>query len=406
MVTSPLLPTYARFPLAFERGEGAWLISTKGERYLDFGGGIAVASLGYGHPHLIAALQEQGAKLWHTPNLFEIPQAERLASRLVAASFADFVFFTNSGTEAIEGAIKTARKYHSDGGCPERYRIITFTGAFHGRTLAAMAAGGNPKHLDGFGPRIDGFDAVPFGDIAAVEAVIGPQTGAILIEPIQGEGGIRTPPPGFLRALRDLCDKHGLLLIFDEVQTGIGRTGKLFASEFYGVPPDVMAIAKGLGGGFPIGAILTTRAAARGMTIGTHGTTFGGNPLATSIGNAVLDVVLTPGFFERVAGMGLRLKQQLAELKDRYGEVILEIRGEGLMLGIALRVSVDAFAAAARAEGLIVIPAAENVARLLPPLIIGEGEIAEAITRLHRTCQRIASDQRESLCAKATEAAT
>jgi acetylornithine/N-succinyldiaminopimelate aminotransferase len=406
MVTSPLLPTYARFPLAFERGEGAWLISTKGERYLDFGGGIAVASLGYGHPHLIAALQEQGAKLWHTSNLFEIPQAERLASRLVAASFADFVFFTNSGTEAIEGAIKTARKYHSDGGCPERYRIITFTGAFHGRTLAAMAAGGNPKHLDGFGPRIDGFDAVPFGDIAAVEAVIGPQTGAILIEPIQGEGGIRTPPPGFLRALRDLCDKHGLLLIFDEVQTGIGRTGKLFASEFYGVPPDVMAIAKGLGGGFPIGAILTTRAAARGMTIGTHGTTFGGNPLATSIGNAVLDVVLTPGFFERVAGMGLRLKQQLAELKDRYGEVILEIRGEGLMLGIALRVSVDAFAAAARAEGLIVIPAAENVARLLPPLIIGEGEIAEAITRLHRTCQRIASDQRESLCAKATEAAT
>jgi acetylornithine/N-succinyldiaminopimelate aminotransferase len=406
MVTSPLLPTYARFPLAFERGEGAWLISTKGERYLDFGGGIAVASLGYGHPHLIAALQEQGAKLWHTSNLFEIPQAERLASRLVAASFADFVFFTNSGTEAIEGAIKTARKYHSDGGRAERYRVITFTGAFHGRTLAAIAAGGNPKHLDGFGPRIDGFDAVPFGDIAAVEAVIGPQTGTILIEPIQGEGGIRTPPPGFLRALRDLCDKHGLLLIFDEVQTGIGRTGKLFAYEFYGVPPDIMAIAKGLGGGFPIGAILTTRAAARGMTIGTHGTTFGGNPLATSVGNAVLDVVLTPGFFERVASMGLRLKQQLAELKDRYAEVILEIRGEGLMLGIALRVSVDAFAAAARAEGLIVIPAAENVARLLPPLIIGEGEIAEAITRLHRTCRRIASDQPESLCAKATEAAT
>ncbi len=406
MVTSPLLPTYSRFPLAFERGEGAWLISTEGERYLDFGGGIAVASLGYGHPHLIAALQDQSAKLWHTSNLFEIPQAERLAARLVAASFADYAFFTNSGTEAVEGAIKTARKYHSDGGHPERYRIITFAGAFHGRTLAAMAAGGNPKHLDGFGPRVDGFDAVPFGDIEAVKAAIEPQSGAILIEPIQGEGGIRTPPPGFLRALRDLCDQHGLLLIFDEVQTGMGRTGKLFAYELSGVPPDIMAIAKGLGGGFPIGAMLTTRKAAFGMTAGTHGTTFGGNPLATSIGNAVLDVVIAPGFVEHVALMGLTLKQSLAKLKDRHSNVILEIRGEGLMLGIALRVPVNDFAAAAQAEGIIVIPAADNVARLLPPLIIGNAEIAEAIDRLHRTCQRVASGQPEIAWAKVTGAAT
>jgi acetylornithine/N-succinyldiaminopimelate aminotransferase len=406
MVTSRLLPTYARIPLAFERGDGAWLISKEGERYLDFGAGIAVASLGYGHSRLIAALQEQSAKLWHTSNLFEIPQAECLASRLVAVSFADYAFFTNSGTEAIEGAIKTARKYHSERGHPERYRIITFAGAFHGRTLAAMAAGGNPKHLDGFGPTVEGFDAVPFGDIEGVEAAIGPQSGAILIEPIQGEGGIRTPPPGFLRALRDLCDQHGLLLIFDEVQTGIGRTGKLFAYELYGVSPDIMTIAKGLGGGFPIGALLTTREAALGMTAGTHGTTFGGNPLATSIGNAVLDVVIAPGFIEHVALMGLTLKQSLAELKDRHREVITEIRGEGLMLGIALRVPVDDFTTAARAERLIVIPAADNVARLLPPLIIGNDEIAEAITRLHRACRRIASGQPEIVCAKVVGAAT
>jgi acetylornithine/N-succinyldiaminopimelate aminotransferase len=400
MVTSPLLPTYARIPLAFERGEGAWLISTKGEKYLDFGGGIAVASLGYGHPHLIAALQEQGAKLWHTSNLFEIPQAERLASRLVAASFADYVFFTNSGAEAVESAIKTARKYHSARGCPAKFRIITFAGAFHGRTLATIAAGGNPKHLDGFGPRVDGFDTVPLGDINAVKAAIGPQTAAILIEPIQGEGGIRTPPPGFLRALRELCDEDGLLLIFDEVQTGIARTGKLFAYELCGVPPDIMAIAKGLGAGFPIGAMLTTRKAALGMTAGTHGTTFGGNPLAASVANAVLDEVMAPGFIEHVALMGLKFKQSLAELKDRYGNVIVEIRGEGLMLGIALRVPVNDFAAAAQAEGLIVIPAADNVARLLPPLIVGEKEIAEAATRLHRTLRGIAADLGESAHAK------
>ncbi|MCI0601341.1 MAG: aspartate aminotransferase family protein [Beijerinckiaceae bacterium] len=401
-MTSPLLPTYARIPLAFERGKGAWLISTRGERYLDFGGGIAVASLGYGHPRLLAALQEQGAKLWHSSNLFETPQAERLALRLVEASFADYAFFTNSGAEAVEGAVKTARKYHSARGQPERFRIITFAGAFHGRTLATIAAGGNPKHLDGFGPKVDGFDTVPFGGLDAVEAAIGPRTGAILTEPIQGEGGIRTPPPGFLRALRDLCDKHGLLLIFDEVQTGIGRTGKLFAYELSGAAPDIMAIAKGLGGGFPIGAFLATREAAEGMTVGTHGTTFGGNPLAASIGNAVLDVVLAPGFIEHVALMGLKLKRKLAGLKDMHPEVISGIRGEGLMRGIALRVPVNDFAAAARAEGILVIPAADNVARLLPPLIIGEEEVAEGIARLGKACQRIASGRPESLPASAT----
>ncbi len=386
-MSSPLLPTYARSDLAFERGEGAWLISTKGERFLDFGAGIAVTSLGHRHPHLFKALSDQAAKIWHTSNLFEIPQARRLAQRLVDASFADYVFFTNSGAEAVEGAIKTARKYHAHRGEPQKYRTITFSGAFHGRTLAMIAAGGNPKYLEGFGPKVDGFDTVPFGDPEAARAAIGPQTAAILVEPIQGEGGIRVPPPGFLRALRELCDTHGLLLIFDEVQTGIGRTGKLFAYEFFGVAPDLMALAKGLGGGFPIGAFLATREAARGMTLGTHGTTFGGNPLAASIGNAVLDVVLAPGFLERVRIIGQKLKQALVMLKERHGAIVADVRGEGLMQGIALCMPVDDFAAAARREGIIVIPAAENVARLLPPLIIGEEEVAEAAARLSSACQ-------------------
>jgi acetylornithine/N-succinyldiaminopimelate aminotransferase len=402
-VTSSLLPTYARYKLAFEHGEGAWLTSTTGERFLDFGGGIAVASLGYSHPHLIAALNQQGAKIWHTSNLFEIPQAERLAARLVEVSFADYVFFTNSGAEAVEGAIKTARKFHSASGHPEKFHIITFTGAFHGRTLATIAAAGNPKYIEGFGPKVEGFETVPFGDIEAVKTAIGPQTGAILIEPIQGEGGIRIADPQFLRALRDLCDQHGLLLMFDEVQTGIGRTGKLFAYQLSGVTPDIMAVAKGIGGGFPLGAFLATREAAKGMTVGTHGTTFGGNPLATSIGNAVLDVVLAPGFIEHVAAMGLKLKQSLAELKDRHREVIAEIRGEGLMQGIALRVPVNDFAAAARAEGILVIPAADNVARLLPPLIIGEAEISEAMARFDAACRRIEQGKFQPGAAKPSE---
>jgi acetylornithine/N-succinyldiaminopimelate aminotransferase len=390
-VSSSLLPTYARAKLAFERGEGAWLVSTAGERYLDFGAGIAVASLGHCHPHLVKALTAQAQKLWHVSNLFEIPQAELLGRRLAAASFADLVFFANSGTEAIEGAIKTARKYHFVSGHPEKFRIITLQGAFHGRTIAAVTAGGNPKYLEGFGPKLEGFDQVPFADLPALKAAIGPHTAAILVEPIQGEGGIRALPLAQLQAMRQLCDEHGLLLILDEVQTGMGRTGKLFAYEHAGITPDIMTLAKGLGGGFPLGAFLVTAEAGKGMGVGTHGTTFGGNPLATSVGNAVLDVILDEGFIEHVAAMGRRLHEGLSRLKSRHPGVIAEIRGEGLMLGIRARVPVQDFVAAALAEKLILIPAGDNVARLLPPLIVGEAEIDEALARLEATAARVES---------------
>ena len=386
---SPILPTYARADIAFETGEGAWLTSSEGTRYLDFGGGIAVASLGYAHPHLVEALTQQGAKIWHTSNLFKIPEGERLAQRLVDKTFADTVFFTNSGAEAMECAIKMARKYQSANGHPEKYRIITFEGAFHGRTLATIAAGGQQKYLDGFGPKVDGFDQVPFGDHEALKAAIGPQTGAILIEPIQGEGGIRPVPPQCLRGLRALCDEHGLLLIFDEVQTGVGRTGKFFACELSGVTPDIMAVAKGIGGGFPLGACLATENAARGMTAGTHGTTYGGNPLAMAVGNAVLDVVLSEGFLDHVREMGLLLKQRLAEVQDRHPSIVELVRGEGLMLGVKLRVNNGDFAAAARAEHLLVIPAGDNVVRLLPPLVITEADALEAVSRLDAACARM-----------------
>lgn len=392
-MTSSLLPTYARYPLAFARGEGVWLETDDGERYLDLGGGIAVASLGYAHPHLNATLMDQGAKLWHTSNLFQIPQAERLGKRLADATFADLVFFTNSGAEALEGAIKTARKYHAVSGQPERFRTITFEGAFHGRTLATIAAGGNPKYLDGFGPAMPGFDQVAYGDIEAVKAAIGPETAAILVEPIQGEGGIRVPPRPFLRALRELADAHGLLLILDEVQSGVGRTGKLFAYEHAGIAPDIMAIAKGIGGGFPLGAFLTTAEAGKGMTAGTHGTTYGGNPLATAIGNAVLDVVLADGFLAEVAEKGLRLKQKLAALHDLYPDVVAEVRGEGLMLGLRLRVPPAEFAAAGRDARVVVIPAGENVVRLLPPLIISQAEIDEGVARLEAACRQLSQPQ-------------
>ncbi|HKH81387.1 MAG TPA: aspartate aminotransferase family protein [Methylovirgula sp.] len=389
-MTSSLLPTYARANLAFERGEGAWLTSTEGERFLDFGAGIAVTSLGHAHPHLVKTLIAQAQKLWHVSNLFEIPQAELLGRRLAEASFADLVFFTNSGTEAVEGAIKTARKYHFVSGHPEKFRIITVQGAFHGRTIAAVTAGGNPKHLEGFGPKPEGFDQVPFGDLEALRAAIGPQTGAILVEPIQGEGGIRAVPLAHLQAMRKLCDEHRLLLILDEVQSGLGRTGRLFAYEHAGITPDIMTLAKGLGGGFPLGAFLVTREAGKGMTLGTHGTTFGGNPLATAVGNAVLDIVLAEGFVDHVARMGALLKQGLMDLKARHPGVIAEIRGEGLMLGIAARVPVQDFFAAALKEKLILIPAGDNVARLLPALIVGEAEIAEALVRLDATASRLA----------------
>ena len=388
-MSSAIVPVYARADVAFERGDGCWLTATTGERYLDFGGGIAVASLGYSHPHLVETLTAQAGKLWHTSNLFQMPDGERLARRLADATFADLVFFANSGAEANEAAIKMARKRQSAGGHPEKYRILTFEGAFHGRTLATIAAGGQAKYIEGFGPKVDGFDQIPVTDIAAVEAAIGPGTGAIMIEPIQGEGGVRTIPGEFLRGLRALCDEHGLLLIFDEIQTGVGRTGKLFAYEHSGVTPDIMTIAKGIGGGFPMGACLATADAASGLAPGTHGTTFGGNPLAMAVGNAVLDIVLADGFVERVARLGLLARQRLAELKDRRPDVIEEIRGEGLMIGLKVKVPPAEFAAVARAHHLLTIPAGDNVVRLLPPLVLSDEELGEGVRRLDAACADI-----------------
>ncbi|MEA2985711.1 MAG: acetylornithine/N-succinyldiaminopimelate aminotransferase [Alphaproteobacteria bacterium] len=396
-MASHILPTYARIDLAFERGEGAWLIATNGDRYLDFASGIAVNALGHAHPRLVAALTEQANKLWHVSNLYRIPEAERLAERLCEVSFADNVFFTNSGAEAMECAIKMVRKYQSASGRPERFRLVTFEGAFHGRTMATIAAGGQKKHLEGFGPAVEGFDQVPFGDLEAVKRAIGPQTAGILIEPIQGEGGVRVAAPAFLRALRLLCDEHGLLLIFDEVQTGIGRTGSFFAYERAGVPPDIMAIAKGIGGGFPLGACLGTAEAAKGMTVGTHGSTYGGNPLATALGNAILDVTLAPGFLDHVRRIGLLFKQRLAELKDRHPAVIAEVRGEGLLIGLRTVVPNAKLVDAMRAEKMLAPAAGDNVVRLLPPLIVGDAEISEAMARIERACSAIERELEQPL---------
>jgi acetylornithine/N-succinyldiaminopimelate aminotransferase len=394
---SSIVPTYARSDLVFEQGEGAWLVTADGRRVLDFGAGIAVNALGHAHPHLVEALTSQAQKVWHISNLYQNPDGERLAKRLTDATFADLVFFSNSGAEALEASIKMARKYHSVNGQPERFGIITFEGAFHGRTLATIAAGGQKKYLDGFGPKVEGFDQVPFGDDEALKAAIGPQTGAILIEPVQGEGGIRPVPTERLRALRQLCDERGLLLIFDEVQTGVGRTGKLFAHEWAGISPDIMAVAKGIGGGFPMGACLATAEAAKGLTAGTHGTTFGGNPLAMAVGNAVLDVVLAPGFLEHVQKMGLLMKQRLAELKDRHPAVIADIRGQGLMIGIKTHIPNTDLAKAAEAEDLLLITAGDNVVRLLPPLIIDEAEVSAAVDRIDHACQRLEDEMRQPM---------
>ena len=393
-MTSPLLPTYARAELSFEKGEGPWLYGRDGERYLDFGAGIAVNALGHAHPHLVQALTEQATKVWHTSNLFQIPEGERLAKRLVENTFADVVFFSNSGAEANEAAIKMARKYHAAKGHPERFRIVTFEGAFHGRTLATIAAGGQAKYLEGFGPKVEGFDQVPVDDLKALKAVIGPETAALMIEPIQGEGGVRTVSNAFMRELRSLCDEHGLLLIFDEIQTGVGRTGKLFAYESTGVTPDIMSVAKGIGGGFPMGACLATADAAKGMTVGTHGTTFGGNPLAMAVGNAVLDVILAPGFLKEVERKGLLLKQRLAELKDRHPSVIADVRGQGLMMGLRTVVPNTEFVTAARAEKLLLIGAGDNVVRLLPPLIVGDADISDAVNRIDAACLAIEAEQK------------
>ena len=388
MIT-PVLPTYARADLEFERGEGPWLITAKGERYLDFGAGIAVNVVGHAHPHLIAALTEQASKVWHTSNIYRIPGQEKLARRLVEATFADTVFFTNSGAEALECAIKMARKYHADGGAPERYELITMEGAFHGRTLATIAAGGQKKYLEGFGPAMPGFPQVPFCDLKALEAAIGPATAGILIEPIQGEGGIRVIPNEDLRRIRALCDEKGILLVLDEVQTGVGRTGKLFAHELAGITPDIMAVAKALGGGFPVGACLATEEAARGMTAGTHGSTFGGNPLAMAVANAVMDLTLDENFLPHVQMLGLKLRQKLAMLADRYPRIVEGVRGEGLMLGIKCRVTNTDLVAALRDEKMLAVGAGDNVVRLLPPLNIEEAHLEEAMEKLMAACGKL-----------------
>lgn len=387
---SPLLPTYARAPVTLERGEGAYAYASDGRRFLDFGSGVAVTGLGHAHPHLVAALTTQAGNIWHTSNLYQVPGQQRLAERLVAATFADTVFFCNSGAEALECSIKMARKYHSHRGAAERFRIVTFEGAFHGRTLATIAAGGQKKHLDGFGPKVDGFDQVPFGDLEALKQAIGPTTAGLLIEPVQGEGGVRPVLPAFMQALRALCDEHGLLLLLDEVQTGVGRTGKLFAHEWTGVTPDIMAIAKGIGGGFPMGACLATERAAAGLTAGSHGSTFGGNPLAMAVGNAVLDIVLAPGFLDHVNRIANYLRQQLAMVADRNREIVEEVRGQGLLLGLKCKVANNELIDALRERGMLAVGAGDNVVRILPPLIVEEAHVREAIGILNDACAFLA----------------
>lgn len=384
-----VLPTYARADLAFDRGEGAYLYATDGRRYLDFAAGVAVNALGHSHPRLVAALTAQAGKLWHCSNLYRVPGQERVATRLIESTFADTVFFCNSGAEAMECCIKMARRYHHVGGHPERYRIICAEGAFHGRTLATIAAGGQKKHLDGFGPAVDGFDHVPFGNLNALRAAITAETAAILVEPVQGEGGIVPAEPDYLRRLRETADEFGILLMFDEVQTGMGRSGKLFAHEISGIAPDIMGIAKGLGGGFPVGACLATEAAARGMTAGTHGSTFGGNPLAMAVAETVLDVVLEPGFLDEVDRIAALLRREVEAVAARFPTLIEDVRGLGLLLGIKPRIPNGELIARLRDNGLLVVGAGNNVVRLAPPLTIREAEVALATEILSRTLSEL-----------------
>ncbi len=387
---SALLPNYARADLAFERGEGAWLWSTDGRRFLDFGAGIATSSLGHNHPHLVKAITEQAAKVMHVSNLYRIPQAERLAARLVEATFADSVFFCNSGAEANEGMVKMMRRAMAQTGKPERYRFICFEGAFHGRTLGMLAATGNAKYLEGFGPPVEGFDHVPFDNMNAVRAAIGPNTAGIILEPIQGEGGVRAPDARFLQDLRKTCDEFGLLLGLDEVQTGMGRTGKLFAYMWSGIEPDVISSAKGIGGGFPLGAVLAKEHIAKYLIPGTHGTTYGGNPLACAAGNAVLDVLLTEGFLDEVERMGRLLQTGLREIVGEYPGVVDEVRGQGLLIGLHCVAPVGEVQAAAIAEGLLTVTAGENTLRIIPPLIVRESECEQGLAMLRRACAQVA----------------
>jgi acetylornithine/N-succinyldiaminopimelate aminotransferase len=387
-----VLPTYNRAPLAFVTGEGSWLTAADGSRYLDLGAGIAVNVLGHANPDLVAALTEQAGKLWHVSNLYQIPEQQRLADALVAATFADTVFFTNSGTEAAELAIKMARKYWYDKGQPERIEIITFEGAFHGRSTGAIAAAGSEKMVKGFGPLLPGFRQLPWGDGAAPRAAIGPQTAAVMVEPIQGEGGIRAMPDAELRALRALCDAAGALLILDEVQCGMGRTGRLFAHEWAGITPDIMMVAKGIGGGFPLGAVLATENAASGMVAGTHGSTYGGNPLACAVGARVMEIVATPEFLAEVNRKAALFRQGLEGLVASHPTVFEAVRGHGLMLGLKCLPPPAAVVSVAYGEGLLAVPAADNVLRLLPALNITDADLAEALARLDRAATALAAD--------------
>jgi len=385
-----VLPTYTRAPLSFVEGQGCWLTEKSGERYLDLGAGIAVNALGHAHPALVAALTRQAGKLWHTSNLYHIPQQEALAARLVAATFADTVFFTNSGTEAAELVIKMARKYWFDKGQPQRVKIITFEGSFHGRSTGAIAAVGSEKLTHGFGPLMPGFVSLPFGDHAALTAALDGETAAVMVEPVQGEGGIRPLPDPCLKGLRELCDATGALLVLDEVQCGMGRTGKLFAHEWAGIAPDIMMVAKGIGGGFPLGAVLATEAAASGMTAGTHGSTYGGNPLACAVGLAVMEIIDDAAFLAEVRRKAGTLRQRLEGLVAAHPGVFGEVRGEGLMLGLTCRLPNTEVVKAGYGERVLTVPGGDNVIRLLPPLTISDEDIVAAIRRLDRAATGLA----------------
>ena len=391
---NPVMGTYNRSHLSFVRGDGAWLETETGDRYLDFTTGIAVNSLGHAHPKLVAALIAQAEKLWHVSNLYTVPEQQALAARLTELTFAEKIFFCNSGAEAIEGSIKTARKYFADKGDDGRYEIICFEGAFHGRTLAALAATGNADYLNGFGPPLAGFKHVDSFDIELVKAAITPATAAILIEPIQGEGGVVPVPLSFLKHLRELCDSHGLLLIFDEVQCGIGRTGKLFAHQWTDITPDIMSVAKGIGGGFPLGAILATEAAATGMVPGTHGSTYGGNPLGMAVGKVVIDTIAAPEMLETICKNGLELKQKTASVIDRFPDILSEIRGEGLMLGLKAVIENKKLVEALRVQKLLTVGAGDNVVRLLPPLTITLEEINIAVKALESACEGLRATEK------------
>ncbi len=390
MSISAVMPTYARTDVVFDHGQGAMLYTTDGRSFLDFGAGVAVNALGHAHPHLVQALKAQVEKVWHTSNLYRVAGQEKLAARLVANSFADTVFFCNSGAEAVECSLKMARKFHQAQGRKDKYRVITVRGAFHGRTLATIAAGGQEKHLDGFAPAVEGFDQVAYGNLNEARAAITPQTAAVVVELIQGEGGIVPLDPDYVRGLRMMADEFGLLLIFDEVQTGMGRTGKLFAYEWTGVTPDIMALAKGLGGGFPVGACLATERAAKYMTAGTHGSTFGGNPLAMAAANAVMDVMLDPGFLPHVQKTADYFWAKLRTLVAKHAKVFEIARGKGLMIGIKCRVPNGEMITRLMNEGLLAVGAGDNVVRLVPPLIITEAEVDAAVGMIDRAAATFA----------------